>query len=104
MGKHGGPLLFTEACPSPPLPLQIIASINPPSTVGRHALSTRFTARVRIHSMSYPGKDAMQTIFTRMLEKVRGGGGGAWIVLYSWKAGLMSYRPFPSCPSVFLLR
>ena len=54
----------------PPTP-QIIASINPPSTVGRHALTTRFTARVRVHCMSYPNKDAMQTIFTQMVERVR---------------------------------
>ena len=61
--------LHPVLCQSPPT--QIIASISPPSTVGRHALTTRFTARVRIHSMSYPNKDAMQTIFTQMLERVR---------------------------------
>jgi dynein heavy chain 2, cytosolic len=34
--------------------IQIIASMAPCSTVGRHELSTRFTANVRIHYISYP--------------------------------------------------
>lgn len=53
--------------------VQIIASINPPSTVGRHALSTRFTARVRIAYMTYPDKDAMQTIYTQLLDRNNSG-------------------------------
>ncbi|KAG1663699.1 hypothetical protein FOA52_013267 [Chlamydomonas sp. UWO 241] len=53
--------------------VQIIASINPPSTVGRHALSTRFVARVRVADMTYPDKDAMQAIYTQMLERSSAG-------------------------------
>lgn len=34
--------------------LQIIATMTPPGSVGRHALSTRFTARTRVLSMGYP--------------------------------------------------
>lgn len=29
--------------------IQIVASMNPPSTVGRHPLSTRFTANIRMY-------------------------------------------------------
>lgn len=34
--------------------IQIVASMNPSSTIGRHKISTRFTANVRIYYMSYP--------------------------------------------------
>lgn len=36
--------------------LQIIATMTPPGSVGRHALSTRFTARTRVLSMGYPSE------------------------------------------------
>mmetsp|Transcript_33539 Transcript_33539/g.74227 ORF Transcript_33539/g.74227 Transcript_33539/m.74227 type:complete len:2007 (+) Transcript_33539:3-6023(+) len=54
--------------------IQIIASMNPASTVGRHALSTRFTARARIMYMSYPEKESLMTIYTQMAQKCLSGG------------------------------
>ncbi len=33
--------------------------MNPPSTVGRHPLSTRFTANVRIHYIEEPTTEEM---------------------------------------------
>ncbi len=47
--------------------------MSPPSTVGRHALSTRFTARVRVAYVSTPDRDSLQAIFTQMISKVRCG-------------------------------
>lgn len=46
--------------------------MNPASTVGRHALSTRFTALARIAYMTYPDKDQLQTIYSQMLGEVSG--------------------------------
>lgn len=41
--------------------IQIIASMNPASTIGRHELSTRFTAKVRILFLDYPsGEELLQ--------------------------------------------
>jgi dynein heavy chain 2 len=35
----------------------------PGSTVGRHALSTRFTANVRIHYIDYPSKQELASVY-----------------------------------------
>jgi dynein heavy chain 2 len=43
--------------------VQIICSMNPPTTVGRHPLSTRFTAIVRVTFMDYPTKDELVEIY-----------------------------------------
>lgn len=50
--------------------IQIVGSMNPGSTVGRHQLSTRFTARARIAYMTYPDKEQLQTVYTQMCTKV----------------------------------
>lgn len=50
---------------------QIIASMSPPSTMGRHQLSTRFTARVRVAALTYPDRDSLQAIYTQMVSRVR---------------------------------
>jgi len=34
--------------------------MNPSTTVGRHRLTTRFTAIMRIASISYPDRDQLQ--------------------------------------------
>lgn len=39
--------------------IQIVASIAPASTLGRHRLSTRFTAIVRVCSISYPSSEEL---------------------------------------------
>ncbi len=47
--------------------VQIICSMNPPTTVGRHPLSPRFTAIVRVAFMDYPIKDELCEIYTTLV-------------------------------------
>ncbi len=49
---------------------QIVGSMSPPSTVGRAQLTTRFTARVRVLSMTFPDRDSLQAIYTNMIQQV----------------------------------
>ncbi|KXZ45909.1 DHC7 protein [Gonium pectorale] len=49
--------------------VQIVGSMTPPGSVGRHALSTRFTALVRIMTMNYPDKENLNTIYTNMAQR-----------------------------------
>ena len=44
--------------------IQIVCSMNPATTVGRHPLSTRFTAIVNIAYMDYPSKDELIQVYT----------------------------------------
>jgi len=37
--------------------------MNPPSTIGRHELSTRFTANVKILQIDYPSVSSLSQIF-----------------------------------------
>ena len=39
--------------------IKIIASMAPTSTIGRHSLSTRFTANVNIITITYPNKEEL---------------------------------------------
>ena len=48
--------------------IQIVASMNPATTVGRHPLSTRFTAIVNIAYMDYPSKDELVSVYTGCFE------------------------------------
>eukprot|EP00927_Polykrikos_kofoidii_P027109 TRINITY_DN23975_c0_g4_i1.p1 TRINITY_DN23975_c0_g4~~TRINITY_DN23975_c0_g4_i1.p1 ORF type:complete len:2595 (-),score=618.45 TRINITY_DN23975_c0_g4_i1:108-6821(-) len=48
--------------------IQIIASIAPSSTLGRHPLTTRYTANVRVCSISYPTQEELQEIYTQLLQ------------------------------------
>ncbi|GLI62890.1 cytoplasmic dynein 1b heavy chain [Volvox africanus] len=50
--------------------LQIVGSMTPPGSVGRNALSTRFTALVRIMTMCYPDRENLSTIYTNMAQQV----------------------------------
>ncbi len=52
--------------------VQIVGSMTPPGSVGRHALSTRFTARTRILVMNNPDRESLNTIYTDMAQKVCG--------------------------------
>lgn len=75
-------------CPPPPPPLgpqgyyddnldfiriervQIVGTMTPPGSVGRHALSTRFTALTRIMHVGSPDKENLTTIYTSTASKV----------------------------------
>jgi len=48
--------------------LQIVASMNPSTTVGRHVLSSRFTACMRIAVIDYPEMDELATVYRVILE------------------------------------
>nr|ADI46856.1 DHC1bf [Volvox carteri f. nagariensis] len=50
--------------------VQIVGSMTPPGSVGRHALSTRFTALVRIMTMGYPDRENLSAIYSNMAQKV----------------------------------
>ena len=50
--------------------IQIVGSMNPSNTLGRHKLSTRFTSIVRICSLNYPNEDQLQTIYSNYLQAI----------------------------------
>ncbi|RHY58768.1 hypothetical protein DYB34_000770 [Aphanomyces astaci] len=50
--------------------IQIVASMNAATTVGRHVLSTRFTAIVRVAYMDYPTGDELTAVYSTFLEAV----------------------------------
>eukprot|EP00727_Mastigamoeba_balamuthi_P008592 m51a1_g4355 putative cytoplasmic dynein 2 heavy chain 1 (4311) ;mRNA; f:228679-242475 len=50
--------------------IQIVASMTPSSTIGRHALSGRFTSIVRVFTMAYPEKEQLQDVYTTYLSTV----------------------------------
>ena len=50
--------------------IQIVGSMNPSNTLGRHKLSTRFTSIVRICSINYPNEDQLQLIYSNYLRSI----------------------------------
>ena len=42
--------------------IQLVASMNPSTTVGRYPLSTRFTANARLAYVAYPEKEALFSV------------------------------------------
>ena len=50
--------------------IQIVASINAATTVGRHPLSTRFTAAVRIYVVDYPETAELVSVYNTFLSSV----------------------------------
>ncbi|XP_013392185.1 cytoplasmic dynein 2 heavy chain 1, partial [Lingula anatina] len=50
--------------------VQIVASMNGGSTLGRHQLSTRFTSVVRICAIGYPEREQLQAIYSAYLKPV----------------------------------
>ncbi|KAK3801155.1 hypothetical protein RRG08_006872 [Elysia crispata] len=50
--------------------VQIVASMNAGSTLGRHKLTTRFTSVVRICNVGYPDRDQLQTIYAAYLKPI----------------------------------
>jgi len=50
--------------------IQIVASMNPSSTIGRHKISTRFTANVRICYMEYPSNEELVPVYAEFLRTI----------------------------------
>jgi dynein heavy chain 2 len=50
--------------------VQIVASMNPSTTIGRFSLSTRFTSIVRIHYMDYADQEQLSYIYRSFLGPV----------------------------------
>ena len=50
--------------------IQIVGSMNPNVTIGRHKLPSRFTSIVRIFSISYPTDDQLKLIYSTFLKSV----------------------------------
>ena len=48
--------------------IHVVASMNPSTTVGRYPLTTRFTANVRLACISYPDKEALNSIYAGLLH------------------------------------
>lgn len=55
--------------------VQIVASMNAATTVGRNALSTRFTANVRVGVVDYPDEHELVTVYDTFLEAILAGFG-----------------------------
>ena len=50
--------------------IQVVASMNPSSTIGRHRISTRFTANVRICYMEYPSNEELTPVYAEFLKTI----------------------------------
>ena len=50
--------------------IQIIASMNPSSTVGRFEITTRFTGNVRMLFLDFPNNDDMNIIYNQYLKSI----------------------------------
>ncbi|KAJ3088912.1 Cytoplasmic dynein 2 heavy chain 1 [Quaeritorhiza haematococci] len=52
--------------------VQIVASMNPSNTVGRHELSTRFSSILRQCYISYPDREQLQSVYRILAEPIIG--------------------------------
>lgn len=50
--------------------IQIVASMNPSSTIGRHRISTRFTANVRICYVQYPSDQELEPVYKEFMTTI----------------------------------
>jgi dynein heavy chain 2 len=50
--------------------VQIVASMNPVSSAGRHSISSRFTSIVRVASLEHPPKAQLEAVYATMLADV----------------------------------
>jgi dynein heavy chain 2 len=50
--------------------IQIVCSMNPSSDIGRHDISTRYTANVRILFIDYPSQEDLKTIYQELAKKI----------------------------------
>lgn len=48
----------------------IVASMNPSTTLGRHKISTRFTANVRICYMDYPNAEELLPVYAEFMRTI----------------------------------
>lgn len=48
----------------------IVASMNPSTTLGRHKISTRFTANVRICYMDYPNSEELLPVYAEFMKTI----------------------------------
>ncbi|KAG5494148.1 hypothetical protein JKF63_01983 [Porcisia hertigi] len=48
--------------------VQIVGSMNPPGSMGRHPVSSRFLAITSVLGLSYPSKEALQQVYTEFLN------------------------------------
>ncbi len=44
-----------------------MATLNPPSTIGRHELSARFTRNARVLTLGYPKLESLQNLYALFL-------------------------------------
>ena len=60
--------------------ISIVCTMNPVTTAGRHELTTRFTAIVRLGYMSYPDREQLGAVYSRTLRGVLriAGASGEW--------------------------
>lgn len=50
--------------------IQIVASMNPSTTIGRHKISTRFTANVRIAYAEYPLNEELVPVYGEFMRTI----------------------------------
>lgn len=48
--------------------IQIICTMNPPSTLGRYQISSRCTAHMRIINVEYPSAESLEFIYDSICE------------------------------------
>ena len=48
----------------------VVASMNPSTTIGRHKISTRFTANVRLCYMDYPESDQLLPVYNEFMKTI----------------------------------
>ncbi|KAG5491847.1 hypothetical protein JIQ42_01756 [Leishmania sp. Namibia] len=48
--------------------VQIVGSMNPPGSMGRHPVAPRFLAITSVLSISYPSKEALQQVYSQFLK------------------------------------
>ena len=50
--------------------ISIVASMNPSTTIGRHKISTRFTANVKLAYMDYPSQEELVPVYNLYLKTI----------------------------------
>ncbi len=50
--------------------VQIVASMNPSTTIGRHRISSRFTANVRIAYIEYPTSEELLPVYAEFMKTI----------------------------------
>ena len=50
--------------------IQIVCSMNPSTTIGRHKISSRFTANVRVCYMDYPAPEELLPVYSEIMRAI----------------------------------